>query len=94
MVNHASYLDALILTAGLPPRFTYVAKQELLSKPAAGIPLRCLHSAFVERFDSVRGAENTRGLEDQVRSGDSLVLFPEGTFRIQPGLMSFRMGAS
>ncbi|MDO9232962.1 MAG: AMP-binding protein [Methylotenera sp.] len=93
VANHASYLDALILTAVLPPRFAYVAKQELLAKPAAGIPLRCLNSAFVERFDSARGAEDTRGLEERACAGDSLVFFPEGTFQIQPGLLPFRMGA-
>ncbi|MDP3678134.1 MAG: lysophospholipid acyltransferase family protein, partial [Methylotenera sp.] len=93
VANHASYLDALILTAVLPPRFAYVAKQELLAKPAAGIPLRRLNSAFVERSNSARGVEDTRGLEARARSGDSLVFFPEGTFRIQPGLLPFRMGA-
>lgn len=93
VANHASFLDALILTAVLPPRFAYVAKQELLAKPAAGIPLRQLKAAFVERFDSARGAEDTRGLEARARAGDSLVFFPEGTFRIRPGLLPFRMGA-
>ena len=93
VANHASFLDALILTAMLSPRFAYVAKQELLAKPAASIPLRQLKAAFVERFDSARAAEDTRGLEARSRAGDSLVFFPEGTFRIQPGLLPFRMGA-
>ncbi len=92
-VNHASYLDALILTAVLPPRFAYVAKQELLDKPFAGIPLRRLGAAFVERFDPARGVEATRGLEARLRAGDALVFFPEGTFRDAPGLLPFRMGA-
>ena len=92
-VNHASYLDALILTAVLPPRFAYVAKQELLRKPFAGIPLRRLACTFVERFDRARGAEDTRGLEARARAGDSLVFFPEGTFRSEPGLLPFRLGA-
>ncbi|MBM3350761.1 MAG: AMP-binding protein [Betaproteobacteria bacterium] len=92
-VNHASYLDALVLTAVLPQRFAYVAKQELLSKPVASIPLRRLGSAFVERFDSVRGAEDTRELERLARDGVSLVFFVEGTFRRNPGLLPFRMGA-
>ena len=91
--NHASYLDALILTAVLPPRFAYVAKQELLHKPLAGIPLRRLASAFVERFDSVRGVENTRDMEARVLAGDALIFFPEGTFRREPGLLPFRLGA-
>ncbi|MBA3002888.1 MAG: AMP-binding protein [Desulfurivibrio sp.] len=92
-VNHASYLDALILTAVLPPRFAYVAKQELLRKPFAGIPLRRLACTFVERFDSARGAEDTRELEARARAGDSLIFFPEGTFRSEPGLLPFRLGA-
>ncbi|HQS82172.1 MAG TPA: AMP-binding protein [Thiobacillus sp.] len=93
VANHASFLDALVLTAVLPPRFAYVAKQELLKKPLAAIPLRRLGSAFVERFDSARGAEDTRALEERVRSGESMVFFAEGTFRGEPGLLPFRMGA-
>lgn len=91
--NHASYLDAYLLTAVLPARFTYVAKQELLSKPSVAIPLRRLDSAFVERFDDVRGVEDTRGLEQRARAGESLVFFPEGTFQRAPGLLPFKMGA-
>jgi 1-acyl-sn-glycerol-3-phosphate acyltransferase len=93
VTNHASYLDALLLTAVLPPHFTYVAKQELLNYPAVRIPLRRLGCAFVERFDSARGLEDTRGLENRARAGDSLVFFAEGTFRSMPGLLPFRMGA-
>jgi len=91
--NHASYLDSLILTAVLPPRFAFVAKQELLRKPLAGIPLRRLGTAFVERFDSARGVEDTRALEARARGGEALLFFPEGTFRTEPGLLPFKLGA-
>lgn len=91
--NHASYLDALILSAVLPPRFAFVAKQELLRKPLAGIPLRRLGTVFVERFDSARGVEDTRALEVRARGGEALLFFPEGTFRTEPGLLPFRLGA-
>ncbi|ARU32463.1 hypothetical protein CAP31_12700 [Sulfuriferula sp. AH1] len=93
VANHSSYLDALILTAVLPPRFAFVAKQELLAKSRTSIPLRRLGSAFVERFDSARGVEDVQALEERARNGDSLVFFPEGTFRAQPGLLPFRIGA-
>ncbi len=93
VANHASYLDGLILTAVLPPRFAFVGKQELLGNPFAAIPLRRLGAAFVERFDGARGVEDTRTLEARVRQGESLVFFPEGTFRGEPGLLPFRMGA-
>ncbi|WP_296493695.1 1-acyl-sn-glycerol-3-phosphate acyltransferase, partial [Rhodoferax sp.] len=93
VANHASYLDGLILTAVLPPRFAFVGKQELLGNPFAAIPLRRLGAAFVERFDGARGVEDTHILEARVREGESLVFFPEGTFRGEPGLLPFRMGA-
>ncbi|MBV8158414.1 MAG: 1-acyl-sn-glycerol-3-phosphate acyltransferase, partial [Dyella sp.] len=49
--------------------------------------------AFVERFDAARGVEDTSALEQLVLAGESLVFFPEGTFRREPGLMAFRLGA-
>ena len=93
VANHASYVDAFLLTAVLPARFTYVAKQELRHNPFLSLPLRRLGCAFVERFDSARGVEDTRELEQLARAGESLVFFPEGTTRREPGLMSFRLGA-
>ena len=93
VANHASYLDALLLVAVLPAKFTYVAKQELQHNPAAAIPLRRLGSAFVERFDDARGVEDVRRLEERIRAGESMVFFPEGTFRREAGLMPFRLGA-
>ena len=93
VANHASYADSILLTAVLPSRFRYVAKQELLHNPALAVPLRRLGCAFVERFDSARGVEDTRELERLAQAGASLVFFPEGTFRREPGLMSFRLGA-
>ncbi|SDW08398.1 AMP-binding protein [Nitrosomonas communis] len=93
VANHASYLDALLLTAVLPAKFAYVAKQELRRNPTAAIPLRRLGSAFVERFDDARGVEDVRKVEERARAGESIVFFPEGTFRREAGLMPFRMGA-
>lgn len=93
VANHASYLDGLILIAVLPPRFAYVAKKELLKNPLAAIPLSRLGSAFVERFDGARGVEDTRELEARAGRGESLLFFPEGTFRAEPGLLPFRLGA-
>ena len=93
VANHASYLDALLLTAVLPAKFAYVAKQELLRNPTSAIPLRRLGSAFVERFDDARGVEDVRKVEERARAGESIIFFPEGTFRREAGLMPFRMGA-
>ncbi|WER50924.1 AMP-binding protein [Cupriavidus sp. WKF15] len=93
VANHASYSDVILLTAVLPPTFTFVAKQELLRNPPLAFLLGRLGCAFVERFDPARGVEDTSALEKRVAAGESLVFFPEGTFRREPGLLPFRLGA-
>jgi len=93
VANHASYLDGIILTAVLPPRFTFVIKREITRIPFAGFLLRRVGSQFVERFDHQRSARDARRIMQISASGPSLAFFPEGTFRREPGLQRFRSGA-
>ena len=91
--NHASYLDGIVLTAALPPRFGFVIKREMASVPVVGPLLGRLGSEFVERFNRSRGASDARRLMRQAIDGHSLVFFPEGTFTRTPGLLKFHTGA-
>jgi 1-acyl-sn-glycerol-3-phosphate acyltransferase len=91
--NHASYLDGVVFTAALPPRFGFVIKREMDSVPLAGLLLRRLGSEFVERFNRNRGATDARRVLRNAVSGNSLVFFPEGTFTRTPGLLKFHTGA-
>jgi 1-acyl-sn-glycerol-3-phosphate acyltransferase len=93
VANHASYLDGVILTAALPPSFSFVIKREITAVPLAHLLLRRLGSEFVERFDRHRGATDARRIMRKAHDGEALVFFPEGTFRAEPGLMRFRTGA-
>jgi len=91
--NHASYLDGIVLTAALPPRFGFVIKREMAGVPFAGALLKRLGSEFVERFDRQRGARDARRVLRNATQGHSLVFFPEGTFTRTPGLLKFHTGA-
>jgi 1-acyl-sn-glycerol-3-phosphate acyltransferase len=91
--NHASYLDGVVFTAVLPPRFGFVIKREMAQVPLAGLLLRRLGSLFVERSNRQRGANDARRLLRTAIGGNSLVFFPEGTFAQQPGLLKFHAGA-
>ena len=93
VANHASYLDGIILTAVLPPRFTFVIKREMTRVPFAGFLLRRIGSEFVDRFDHQRSAIDTRRIMGAATSDQSLAFFPEGTFRSEAGLRSFHNGA-
>ncbi len=93
VANHASYLDGIILTAVLPPQFTFLIKHDMANFPVAGFLLRRLGSEFVNRGDSSHRNRIVRRLVHAARNGDALALFPEGTFAAPPGLRRFHPGA-
>lgn len=93
VANHASYLDGVILQAYLPPRFSYVIKGEMQNVPLAGFLLRRIGSRFVDRFVATNSTRDARNLLKAASSGESLGVFPEGTFRPEAGLHRFRAGA-
>lgn len=93
VANHASYLDGVVMTAALPPRFGFVIKREMDGVPGASLLLRRIGSEFVERFDRHKGATDARRVLRTAASGHSLVFFPEGTFTSQAGLGKFHTGA-
>ena len=91
--NHASYLDGIMTVAALPEPKIFIAKRELLDHWVPRIYLKAIGTAFVDRQDAQRGIEDTRQFVAAARAGQSLLVFPEGTFRRMPGLLPFRLGA-
>ncbi|MFQ5526191.1 MAG: AMP-binding protein [Thermoanaerobaculia bacterium] len=91
--NHASYLDGFALTATLPTQGSFLAKSELKDSFLAKLLLERLGTLFVERFDPSRGVQDIRKAAEALERGQSLLLFPEGTFDRAPGLRPFRLGA-
>jgi 1-acyl-sn-glycerol-3-phosphate acyltransferase len=93
VANHASYLDGVLLQGYLPPRFSYVIKGEMGRIPVVSFLLRRIGSRFVERFEASGKSRDARQLVRAATAGESLAVFPEGTFVAEPGLGRFRVGA-
>lgn len=93
VANHASYLDGPVLTAALPPKFSFVIKREMTRVPLAHFLLRRIGSEFVERNDTHKSAGDARRILQKARAQESLAFFPEGTFTPEPGLRRFHNGA-
>jgi 1-acyl-sn-glycerol-3-phosphate acyltransferase len=93
IANHASYLDGIILKAFLPPRFAFVIKGEMRKFPVVSFMLHRIGSKFVERFVVAKSARDARAIVKSARQGESIAIFPEGTFIREPGLGRFRPGA-
>jgi 1-acyl-sn-glycerol-3-phosphate acyltransferase len=91
--NHASYLDGLVFTAALPPRFGFVIKREMATVPLAGLLLNRIGSQFMARDKAAQTTRDARRVMRSAASGHSIVFFPEGTFSEEPGLLKFHYGA-
>jgi 1-acyl-sn-glycerol-3-phosphate acyltransferase len=91
--NHSSYLDGVVLTAILPPRFSFVIKREAADMPIVGLLLGRIGSVFVDRNDHGGRQRGARRVIERAEQGHSLVFFPEGTFDEQAGLKRFHAGA-
>ncbi|HMI37339.1 MAG TPA: lysophospholipid acyltransferase family protein [Steroidobacteraceae bacterium] len=93
VANHGSYLDGVVLSAALPPRFGFVIKREMSSVPLAGLLLTRIGSHFVSRDNRAGRARDALRLMRSATRGSSLAFFPEGTFGPVPGLLRFHTGA-
>jgi len=93
VANHASYADVLVLMAALGVDYRFVAKGEVRAMPFIRTFLRKLgHFAF-NREDPAARLQQAREIEQALRDGESVFVFPEGTFTAQPGLRAFHLGA-
>ena len=91
--NHSSYLDILVTLAALPPEVRFVAKGEARSMPFIGTFVqRAGHFAF-DRSDSQARVKQTEGVGEALQRGESVLIFPEGTFTSAPGIRPFQLGA-
>ncbi len=91
--NHASYTDVLFLMAALGIEYRFVAKIEVHSMPFIGTFLRKLgHFAF-DRSDPQARLRQAEEIEEMLRRGESVFVFPEGTFTPHEGVRPFQLGA-
>lgn len=77
--NHRSYFDTLITYVNVLRPTGYVSKKEMNRIPLLSIWMRNLHCLFLDRNDIKQGLKTILTAIDQVKSGISMCIFPEGT---------------
>jgi 1-acyl-sn-glycerol-3-phosphate acyltransferase len=91
--NHASFADVLVLMAALGTDYHFVAKSEVGSMPFIGTFLRNLGHFSFERGSPAARLRQAQQIEQALRDGESVFVFPEGTFTAQAGVRDFHLGA-
>lgn len=93
--NHCSWLDITVLSAVRP--LSFISKREVGSWPMFGQLARLQRTVFVDRERRSATAEFKSQIEGRLRTGDTLVLFPEGTSTDGNRVLQFKsalMGAA
>ena len=93
VANHASYFDVVVILATLPANLRFAAKARLATYPVLGTIIPRAGYIAIEKTslsDQIDGADEVSGALD---AGESMFVFPEGTFVRAPGLLPFRLGA-
>jgi len=93
VANHASYLDAIVLLAVLRLDFVFVAKQELIKVPVIRTFVNKQAYITVDRTSMAKGLLDTQNITQVLQQGQSVLVFPEGTFVRAKGIQPFKLGA-
>jgi 1-acyl-sn-glycerol-3-phosphate acyltransferase len=89
--NHQSLFDIPVLLATMPVPARFLAKRELFRIPVFGWALKTGGFIPVERGGKSAG-ESFRAAAGRVRSGNSVLLFPEETRSTDGNLLPFKRG--
>ena len=91
--NHASYFDVLPVMMGLGVSYRFVAKGEVNQMPFIGTFLTQMGHLSFNRFDAGSRLKQVDEILECLRQGDSVFVFPEGTFTPEDGVRPFQLGA-
>jgi 1-acyl-sn-glycerol-3-phosphate acyltransferase len=91
--NHTSYVDALALIMALGAPYRFVAKMEVQGMPFIGTFLKQIGHLSFDRTDANSRLRQAEEMEEVLRHGESVFVFPEGTFTSEDGIRPFQLGA-
>ncbi len=76
--NHQNSLDIPAMTLALDVPFGFVSKASLEKVPFLGWALRISPSVFIDTDDARRSLASVKRAAEEIRSGSSVMIFPEG----------------
>ena len=94
MSNHQSLVDIAAIVHTLPTTqsWRFVAKKELVRVPIFGWALLTTGQIIIDRGDRPRAVASLARAAERIRSGVSVIIFPEGTRSPTGSLRPFKSG--
>jgi 1-acyl-sn-glycerol-3-phosphate acyltransferase len=92
VANHASMFDPPLLISTLPSKPVFIAKKELAWVPFLGWLIWLAGFVFVDRGKQARAVASLKRAAKQIRDGQSIAAFPEGTRTRTGSILPFKRG--
>jgi 1-acyl-sn-glycerol-3-phosphate acyltransferase len=92
MPNHQSNADIPLLLGRLPVQFRWLAKAELFRIPIFGRAMRGVGYISIDRSNRKSAFESLERAARTIRSGTSVLIFPEGTRSRDGRILPFKKG--
>ena len=90
--NHRSYFDILVTYTTVPGSCGFVAKKELSRIPLLKNWMELIHCLFLDRSDIKQGLQMILSGCEEIKSGTSICIFPEGTREKEGKLLQPKSG--
>jgi 1-acyl-sn-glycerol-3-phosphate acyltransferase len=92
MCNHASMIDIWAGFVGVPASFRFIAKKQLSRIPLFGWAMWAGRFIFIDRQNAVAARRSIEEAARRIKSGQSVLIYPEGTRTRDGRLMPFKKG--
>ena len=93
VANHSSYTDIPVLLAMVPDNIRLILRQSLTRIPIWGWALLAGPFLIIDRSSATKSQRTLKQAVQTIRSGASVLLFPEGTRTATGELQPFKRGA-
>ncbi|MCU0293683.1 MAG: 1-acyl-sn-glycerol-3-phosphate acyltransferase [Thermoanaerobaculaceae bacterium] len=92
MANHESWLDIPVLLASIPVQVRFLAKKSLFGIPFLGWAMTAMGFIPVDRQNRREAVKSFEEAAQRIRTGRSVLLFPEETRTRDENLLPFQRG--
>ena len=91
--NHRSFFDILIMFSLMKGQSGVIGKKELKIIPFLALWMDCVHGLLLDRENPREGVKTIMTGVSYLKSGASMLVFPEGTRSKEKGMLPFHEGS-
>jgi 1-acyl-sn-glycerol-3-phosphate acyltransferase len=91
--NHQAMFDGFLIIGNLGKHTGFIAKKEILKIPVLPFWFKAIKTVFIDRSNIREGMKAINEGVERLKSGYSMLIFPEGTRSLKSEMIDFKKGS-